>query len=170
MSRSRAISCWISLFFALALLMLAAGMARAWVYGPFLLAIALFDWLARRFRWGWCPTLLLLAYVALAAYAVFSDFSPALVIAGVAAALFHWEVSDPPAGSSNTEAIPLAVRFERQRLRSLGLSTALGLALAELGLFLRVDLAFGGAILAAAVLLFSLYRLFFASRRQCPGR
>jgi hypothetical protein len=108
--------------------------------------------------------------VALAAYAVFSDLTPALVIAGVAAALFHWEVSDPPAGSSNTDEMLLAVQFERQRLRSLGLSTALGLALAELSLFLRVDLAFSGAILAAVVLLFSLYRLFFASRRQRPER
>lgn len=172
MKRPQELPYWISLFIALALLMLAAGMARAWIYGPFLLAIALFDWLARRFRWGWCPTLLLLAYVALAAFAVFSDISPALVIAGVAAALFHWEVSDSPTGDPNTDETPLAVQFERQRLRCLGLSTALGLALAELGLFLRVDLAFSGAILAAVVLLFSLYRLFFSSpaRRQHPEK
>lgn len=151
---------WLSLVAALALLAVGAAAARNWVYALSILPIAILDGLSRRFGWSWCPAALLLAYIALAAGGLFIGISPALGIAGAAAALFHWELSEPLAKGSRADELPLAGLFYRQRLRYLGISTAMGLLLAELGLVLRVDLPFAGAILAAVILLFSIYRLF----------
>ncbi len=151
---------WLSLAAALALLACGAVAAGTWIYALSILPIAILDGFSRRFGWSWCPAALLLAYIALAAGGLFLGLPPALMIAGAAAALFHWELSEPFARDSRAEEIPQAGQFYRQRLRYLGISTATGLLLAELGLFLRVDLPFAGAILAAVILLFSIYRLF----------
>lgn len=156
----RDLAYWLSLAAALALLVCGAVAARTWIYALSILPIAILDGLSRRFAWNWCPAALFLVYIALAAGGLFLGFPPALMIAGAAATLFHWELSEPLAGASRADEIPQAGLFYRQRLRYLGISTATGLFLAELGLVLRVDLPFAGAILAAVVLLFCIYRLF----------
>lgn len=157
---SRNLVYWLALIVALGLLAVGAVAAQNWTFGLAVLPIAALDGLSRRFGWSWCPTALLLVYIALAAGALFIGFPPALMIAGAAAALFHWELSDPFPREVSGEVMSQESLFYRQRLRYLSISIAVGLALAEVGLFLEIDLPFAGAVLAALILLFSLYRLF----------
>ncbi|TLN21989.1 hypothetical protein FDZ74_04670 [bacterium] len=146
---------WLSLAAAMLFLMAGAGLAGDWAYAILVLLFAAFDWLARHFSWKWGPGALLLAYLAVAVNALMLHFSPALLIAGVTAALVHWELSDSATGDA-----PFSRLYERQRLKALGRYAALGAVLAEAGLLLRLRLSFVSVLLAACLLLFCLYRLF----------
>lgn len=154
--QSRQLDTWLPPCAALILLALGAGLAGQWAYGLAGLALVVVAWLARRFKWDWGANALLLAYLALAANGLLQGYSPALMIAGATAALVAWELSEriPPGDQV------LAALFRRRRLRALLASAALGLALAEAGLFLRLQLPFFAVFLAALVALFCLYRLF----------
>lgn len=151
---------WISLGAALGLLVAGGGLATNWFYWGLAIAMALFDVLSRRFAWSWGPAAWLLAYVALAVNALFAGFSPAWMIAGVAAALFHWELCGAPRKTHRPADTPLSQRYERQRVWSLAIVAAIGLLLAGAGLWMRFRVTFLEAILVAGILLFSLYRLF----------
>jgi hypothetical protein len=158
---------WLPSLAALLLLASGAGLAGNWAYGLTAPALVAFAWLAYRAKWRWGANALLLAYLGLAVNGLFQGFSPALVIAGTTAALVAWELSSPPLEESSTNAVPLAMRFRRQRLRSLLFTAVLGLALAEVGLILRLRLSFLGVLLAALLVLFCLYGLFsFPARRK----
>jgi hypothetical protein len=127
-------------------------LASRWQMAPLLLAAALVGWAIGRLRPHWLPGACLLGYVTCAAGGVLLGVSPAMLIAGVALMLVSWELMD-------------GREPDRARLTLLLASAGAGLLMAEAGLWVRLQLPFGGVLLAGGVALFGLYRFWRDARR-----
>ncbi len=146
---------------AAAILLLAGGFAvrDRWMGAIFGLLLALAAGWHFYDHAAWLHHLLLFGCVAAAALGVWMGSSPVFMVAGTSAALAGWELSDvlPP---TTTQSDPLAEAFERRRMLALGIMAVASLGVTVLLLQFPMQLPFGVLLAAAAVVLFSLFKLY----------
>ena len=112
-------------------------------------------WLAARWRkWYWVSSVALLALVAGAAYGVWKDFPTVWMLLGTLGGLLGWDLSDFARRLGYVAPTDDVRGMERRHLERVGIVAVLGLGLALLSVYVKVqrlafEVAIGLVILAA---------------------
>lgn len=112
-------------------------------------------WLAARWRkWYWVSSVALLALVAGAAYGVWKDFPTVWMLLGTLGGLLGWDLSDFARRLGYAAPTDDVRGMERRHLERVGIVAVLGLGLALLSVYVKVqrlafEVAIGLVILAA---------------------
>lgn len=112
-------------------------------------------WLAAHWRkWYWVSSVALLALVAGAAYGVWKDFPTVWMLLGTLGGLLGWDLSDFARRLSYAAPTDDVRGMERRHLERVGIVAVLGLGLALLSVYVKVqrlafEVAIGLVILAA---------------------
>ncbi len=149
---------------SLALLTGAYALIGFWPVGAAMSAVILAGWLAWKPQRGWLSSTLLVLYLVSAVCGLLLGSPAALTIAGTASALVSWEIATTP---NRWGGALLHNLDERTHLAPLLLSVAIGLLIAEAGLFVRFALPFGAVVFAGLLVLlgvYGVYRLFTPHR------
>jgi hypothetical protein len=149
------------IFFIVAAAILSAGFANIYT-GASLCAIStalLLWWYFKKPGWNLLPPVLLVLVVSTAAGGVLLGTDPALMIAGAAAALAGWELTEQHKFRFGGNSRILYDALQRTRLRLVMTAIVLGLSFSEAGLLIHFALPFWVVFLAGLLILFSLYRL-----------
>ncbi|MEO8354826.1 MAG: hypothetical protein ABI621_02835 [Chloroflexota bacterium] len=136
---------------------LAMGYLQAGVtdYSRWFLLLAVF-WLFAQYRkWYWFSSIALLITVFAAAYGVWREFPAVWMLLGALGGLLGWDLSDFARRLSYAAPMDDTSGMERRHLERVGIVAALGVGLALVSLYVRINrLAFEvavGLVLLAAI-------------------
>lgn len=123
-----------------------------------LVAMALFGFFTRRSTSQWPTSVILTAYLMIAAGGLLAGHSPYLLIIGSIAALCTWDLALFEQSLAGDQRHVLVSVLEKKHLQSLGLVALVGLILTSAGLVIRLTIHFGVIVLFVLVALFGLER------------
>ena len=135
-------------------------------YSRWFLLLAAF-WLISHFRkWYWFSSIALLLMIFAAAYGVWSQFPVVWMLLGAVGGLLGWDLSDFARRLSYASPMDDTRGMERRHLERVGIVAALGLGLALLSVFIRVQrLAFEVAVGLVLLAALGLTRLVIGLRK-----
>lgn len=147
--------------FVLSILLGTASLARGYLqagvtdYSRWFLLLAVF-WLFAQYRkWYWFSSIALLITVFAAAYGVWREFPAVWMLLGALGGLLGWDLSDFARRLSYAAPMDDTRDMERRHLGRVGIVAALGVGLALVSLYVRINrLAFEvavGLVLLAAI-------------------
>jgi len=147
---------------------LAMGYAQAGAadYSRWFLLLAVI-WLFAHFRkWYWFSSIALLVTVVAAAYGVWQGFATVWMLLGALGGLLGWDLSDFARRLSYAAPMDDTRGMERRHLERVGIVAALGLGLALLSLYIRINrLAFEVAVGLVLLAALGLTRLVMGLRK-----
>jgi hypothetical protein len=131
----------------------------------FLLLAAI--WLIAHFRkWYWFSSIALLIIIMAAAYGVWRGFPTVWMLLGALGGLLGWDLSDFARRLSYASPMDDTRSMERLHMERVGIVTALGLGLALLSIFIRIQrLAFEVAVGLVLLAALGLTRLVMGLRK-----
>src|SRR4051812_22641975 len=116
--------------------------------------------------WNWAADVCLAGWVALAAFGAWQELTAGWMLIGVVAALGAWDLAHFATRLRDAGTRPPPTDLARAHLRQLAVVAAAGLLLGGIALGIRVELAFGWAILAGALAIIGLSRLLRAGEKE----
>lgn len=124
-------------------------------------------WLASHWRrWHWFSSLGLLVAVGAAAYGVWREFPMIWMLLGALGGLLGWDLSDFARRLGFAAPMDDTSGLERRHLERVGIVAALGMGLALLSLFIRINrLAFEVAVILVLLAVLGLTRLVIGLRK-----
>jgi hypothetical protein len=124
-------------------------------------------WLFAHFRkWYWFSSLALLITVFAAAYGVWQEFPAVWMLLGALGGLLGWDLSDFARRLSYAGPMDDTRGLERRHLERVGIVAALGLGLALLSVYIRINrLAFEVAVVLVLLAALGLTRLVIGLRK-----
>lgn len=124
-------------------------------------------WLIAHFRkWYWFSSLALLITVFAAAYGVWQQFPAVWMLLGALGGLLGWDLSDFARRLSYAAPMDDTRSMERRHLERVGIVAALGLGLALLSVYIRINrLAFEVAVVLVLLAALGLTRLVIGLRK-----
>lgn len=140
-------------------------LGRIWPGVIIVLAMIPFWWITQRSANRLFSWMALVIFIGLAVFGLLSGATPYLMIAGVSTVLACFELEDRQDGSTKNSLSSDTMSFKKYHLKMICLATAVGLIIAEAGLFLKFSLPFGVIFLAVILVLFGLFQLFSQFRK-----
>jgi hypothetical protein len=114
-----------------------------WLIMPIFLAMAIFWLIIKRRSLFWSASSLLLIDVALAIIGVTLNLSIYLMVVGCTAALACWDLTHFRYTIIENPPLATDARLERFRLQSLAIAVFMGMSLAFIGAFIKLQFSFG---------------------------
>ena len=114
----------------------------------------------KTFKRTWLSSLILSLSVIAATYGVLTGASPEIMISGTALALFIWDLLRQIVYRRKDEKLRAPIFPNRAHVQLLIFSVGTGLMLAEAGSQIQIPVPFGVVILAALLILVSLFRFY----------
>jgi hypothetical protein len=150
------------LFTAITSIILGAGygIAGLWFVEILLLLLLVLTFIAIKIDWNWVFSVVLIINSILAAVGIELGVSSFLMIAGITTALASWELSNSEKKFRKIYSHSMSNAFEKNRFRLLGISLGSGLLVAEIALFIHLQLPFVVIYIITIIILFCFYQVY----------
>ena len=156
----------LSILLGTAALAMGYGQAGAADYSRWFLLLAAL-WLFAHFRkWYWFSSIALLITIFAAAYGVWNEYPTVWMLLGALGGLIGWDLSDFARRLSYASPMDDTRIMERRHLERVGIVAVLGVGLALLSLYIRINrLAFEVAVVLVLLAALGLTRLVIGLRK-----